>query len=163
MKCFYHTDVDAVASCQLCGKGLCKECAAKYSPCLCDECNITVQQDKKAQKQLKRRSALIDTHTELIKAVITGIICSVIVTYIFGLMSSDDVPMSVSVMFFFLPFGWKLITYVEQWLPGILMSGPVFIIYLCIKFALSMFLGIFCFMYQIIKYVLKLIKASTTK
>jgi hypothetical protein len=29
MKCFYHTNVDAVAVCKNCGKGLCVECATE--------------------------------------------------------------------------------------------------------------------------------------
>lgn len=37
-KCFNHPDQDAVATCQKCGKGLCRECAAKYMPCMCDAC-----------------------------------------------------------------------------------------------------------------------------
>lgn len=35
MKCFSHEDRDAVAYCQHCGKALCRECAEKYTPCLC--------------------------------------------------------------------------------------------------------------------------------
>ena len=38
MKCFNHTDVEAVATCVDCGKSLCKECASKYEPILCDSC-----------------------------------------------------------------------------------------------------------------------------
>ena len=38
MKCFNHVDLDAVATCQVCGKGLCHDCAAKYTPCMCDSC-----------------------------------------------------------------------------------------------------------------------------
>lgn len=29
MKCFNHTEREAVATCQKCGKSLCKECAGK--------------------------------------------------------------------------------------------------------------------------------------
>ena len=29
MKCYYHNDIDAVAICKNCSKGLCKECAAE--------------------------------------------------------------------------------------------------------------------------------------
>ena len=43
MRCFNHEDREAVASCQKCGKGLCKECASKYTPCLCDECFARIQ------------------------------------------------------------------------------------------------------------------------
>lgn len=51
MKCFNHEDREAVASCQKCGKGLCKECASKYTPCLCDECFARIQQQSAQQAQ----------------------------------------------------------------------------------------------------------------
>ena len=38
MKCFYHEDREAVSQCVDCGKFLCKECASKYKPILCDDC-----------------------------------------------------------------------------------------------------------------------------
>ena len=50
MKCFYHEDREAAATCQRCGKGLCRECAAKYTPCLCDECFAALQQEAHAQR-----------------------------------------------------------------------------------------------------------------
>lgn len=38
MKCFYHEDREAVATCQHCGKALCRACASLYTPCLCVDC-----------------------------------------------------------------------------------------------------------------------------
>ena len=38
MNCFHHTQDSAVAQCSDCGKGLCPECAGKYSPILCTPC-----------------------------------------------------------------------------------------------------------------------------
>ncbi len=45
MKCFNHPEREAVATCQKCGKGLCKECAEKHTPCLCDSCAVQIQRD----------------------------------------------------------------------------------------------------------------------
>ena len=53
MKCFNHEDRDAVATCQKCGKGLCKECAAKHTPCMCDDCAARLVQTR--QQQAKNR------------------------------------------------------------------------------------------------------------
>ena len=50
MKCFYHEDREAAATYQRCGKGLCRECAAKYTPCLCDDCYEAIQAENHAQK-----------------------------------------------------------------------------------------------------------------
>ena len=44
MKCYYHEDRDAVATCQHCGKALCKACASRYTPCLCEECARLLQE-----------------------------------------------------------------------------------------------------------------------
>ena len=50
MKCFNHENREAVATCQRCGKGLCRECAGKYTPCLCDDCFEAIQNENHAQK-----------------------------------------------------------------------------------------------------------------
>ena len=50
MKCFNHEDREAVATCQHCGKALCKACASKYTPCLCDECFQALQEEAHAQR-----------------------------------------------------------------------------------------------------------------
>lgn len=46
MKCYFHPEKDAVATCQNCGKSLCKECAEKYHPCLCDDCYKILRQQE---------------------------------------------------------------------------------------------------------------------
>lgn len=38
MKCFYHTDRDAVAQCTVCGKALCAECAHTWDRPVCHQC-----------------------------------------------------------------------------------------------------------------------------
>ena len=38
MKCYNHSDREAVATCKFCGKALCKECADTYNEPMCDEC-----------------------------------------------------------------------------------------------------------------------------
>lgn len=45
MKCFNHKDQEAVATCRHCGKSLCRECAGRYSPCLCDSCFEALRQE----------------------------------------------------------------------------------------------------------------------
>ena len=68
MKCYYHEDRDAVATCQHCGKALCKACASRYTPCLCEECarllqEQAAQQARTAEEDLRQRDryARVDT------------------------------------------------------------------------------------------------------
>ncbi|NHM27196.1 hypothetical protein G7K71_09400 [Desulfofundulus sp. TPOSR] len=41
MKCHVHNDIDAVATCSLCGKGLCSECASIFQPPSCSQCVLS--------------------------------------------------------------------------------------------------------------------------
>ena len=66
MKCFNHEDREAAATCQRCGKGLCRACASKYTPCLCDECFEAIQNEHRAQQAAaveRRRQSRLDKLT----------------------------------------------------------------------------------------------------
>ncbi len=85
MKCFNHTEREAVATCQKCGKGLCKECAEKYTPCMCDTCAEQTRknqqqqaQNKEEQRKQKYKDALVDTRSEFITTVIIGVVLSIV-------------------------------------------------------------------------------------
>lgn len=85
MKCFNHPEREAVATCQKCGKGLCRECAEKHTPCLCNACAVQIQRDQQQQAQNeeerrkeKYKDALVDTRSEFIKAVLVGILVGVL-------------------------------------------------------------------------------------
>ena len=84
MKCFNHTEREAVATCQKCGKGLCRECAEKYTPCMCDTCAAQIQRDQQKQAQSKEdqrtqkyKDALVDTRSEFIKTSVIGILIGI--------------------------------------------------------------------------------------
>lgn len=154
MKCFYHEDREAVATCQHCGKTLCKECASKYNPCMCEECVQILQQEAQIQEDHNQKvqnqkylEALIDTRGEFIKACLIGVVFSVVV----GILGESSDRLFV-MMFFFVPFGWKLITYLQSFMP-ITIFGTLWFwaIWLIIKVVLSMIIGIPAFIYQLIK------------
>lgn len=145
MNCFFHPNSSAVSFCKKCNKGLCKSCASKYNPCLCDECFNNL-----------KKSALIDTHSEFIATIFKGLISAIILTLLFRVLDKNTFDYSLSIIFFFFPFGWALITYIEQYLPTIFMSGPIFFIYLVFKFLFSILIGIPCFLFQVSKYIFKL-------
>ena len=52
--CYNHPDRPAVAQCQRCHKGLCRECADLYSPIVCAECaELYNAEDAKKDKTLR--------------------------------------------------------------------------------------------------------------
>lgn len=160
MKCYYHETDNAVATCQHCGKALCKPCAGKYNPCRCDECFDIQQATIEDNRKTKKKDALIDTNAEFVMAIVKGLIASIAFTLFNNTIYDTATPFLMSIFFFFIPFGWAVITYIEQWLPGLLMSGPLFIVYIILKIVFSMFLGIPSFLYQAVRYVYKITRLS---
>lgn len=60
MKCYYHEDRDAVAQCNVCGKGLCRECADMSNPPICRDCCSEIEVNVKDEaKKLIKRSILL--------------------------------------------------------------------------------------------------------
>lgn len=55
MKCYHHPDRDAVATCSICGKALCKECTDRYSPIMCGSCYEEVRAEYESQESRKKR------------------------------------------------------------------------------------------------------------
>lgn len=164
MECFYHPNVPAAANCVLCGKGLCRECAKRNPQGLCDDCTVQVQNDKAAMRKAKRKNALIDTTGEMIGAIIIGLIAAFLMKLFYNEISPDSSnAVFMSVLAFFIPFGWRLITYIEQWLPGFIVESYIYFIYLGIKLVFSIFVGIPCFIFQIIKFIRGIIKGVKIK
>ena len=119
MKCFYHTDREAIATCQHCGKALCRECAAKYNPCLCDECkSILDAADRQAEsdKRQKYLDALVDTRSEFIHACIAGVVVGLVFYSMFAGGADAGSRVTYFVLGFFVPFGWKLLTYLQSFI-----------------------------------------------
>ena len=173
MKCYFHEDRETVATCKRCGKGLCKECASKYTPCLCDSCFSAIQQEKEAQTQRtesdrKRRhiAALVDTRAEFLKTALVGIALGIFLLYI-RMQSSDVTGMElgdkiVTLGFalglgFCLPFGWNFVTYLQsrigslQFLYYTETGWGVLAIWMVIKITLTLTLCIPALIYQIVK------------
>ena len=169
LKCFNHPEQDAVATCQKCGKGLCRECAEKYTPCLCDSCAALIQQEKQQevknredQRRQKYRSALVDTRNEFIKTALIGIVVGIIFLYIM-VSQENDVPTCIlgMCMGFCTPFGWKFFTYLQSFFPVVIFGTLLFwFIWFWIKLALSIYVGIPTFIYQVIKAILTQRKIS---
>lgn len=157
MKCYYHEERDAVATCKNCGKALCKECASKNNPCMCSECIEKEKNQKIRDKEIKRQQALIDTKAEYITAIIKGILSVIIMRILFQILGIDIYNWYETLMLFFLPFGWAILTYLEQFLPPLFLNGLFYLVYIILKFAFSLIIGIFAFAFQTIKFIIKII------
>lgn len=165
MRCFNHPEREAVATCQKCGKGLCKECAEKYTPCMCDSCATQTQRDrqqqaknKEEQRKQKYRDALVDSRSEFITTTVIGIIVGIV--FLWFMTKSNYAPDESSfvdcVSYFFLgicvPFGWKFLTYLQSFFPlSIFGTFWFWIIYGAVKLILSMIVGIPAFFFQLVK------------
>ena len=165
MKCFNHTEREAVATCQKCGKGLCKECAEKHTPCLCDTCAAQIQQDRQQQAQTKEeqrkekyKAALVDTRSEFIKTAVIGIAVGVFFAWYYSTRKwaggFGDIVGQFCIAFC-IPFGWKFLTYLQSFFPVSLFGTFYFwFIYIVVKVVLSLFVGIPAFIYQLVKTIL---------
>lgn len=146
MKCYYHNEIDAVATCSRCGKSLCKECADKYRPILCDDCFQEIQEENEQAKN----DALIDTRNEWIKSLIFGVISAVIFYLIFEPGNGMQEGMIAALWGFTWPWGFAVLKY-------LLASSPVAIIadgwwWFFVFLIFGLLIGPFAFIYNLIKY-----------
>ncbi len=174
MKCFNHPEREAVATCQKCGKGLCRECAEKYTPCMCDPCagqtrrsQQQLAQNREEQRKQKYKDALVDTRSEFIKTAVIGILIGILCAWFMkgehkGLAFTDYA--GYFILGFFVPFGWKFLTYLQSFFPlSIFGTFWFWIIYGVVKLALSMLVGIPAFLYQLVKTIFTQIKINKLK
>lgn len=169
MKCFNHIEREAVATCQKCGKGLCKECAEKYTPCMCDTCAEQTRknqqqqaQNKEEQRKQKYKDALVDTRSEFIKTAVIGVvIASIYIWYSYHYQQNLNEDNSLGdwvglfFCFFCIPFGWKVLTYLQSFIPISLFGTWWFwLIYIVVKAIFSILVGIPAFIYQLVKTIL---------
>lgn len=170
MKCFNHEEREAVATCQRCGKALCKECASKYTPCLCDGCYNAIQREKQIQAQnaenarkQKYIDSLVDTKEEFKETCMLGIginVIIIVVAVLTALFSGDSIfeyaigMLTYAPFMFAIPFGWKLFSYSQsqEYFPLFILANPLsYVVWLCVKIGLSAVFGIPAFIYQAIK------------
>lgn len=175
MKCFNHTEREAVATCQKCGKGLCKECAEKHMPCMCDTCAAQTQRDqqqqaqnKEEQRKQKYKDALVDTRSEFIKTAVIGIIVGIFFVWQETTHESVDTSfveyVGLFLVAFCIPFGWKFLTFLQSFFPISIFGNFLFwIIYIGVKAILSVFVGIPAFFYQLVKTILTQRKINKLK
>lgn len=166
MKCFNHPEVDAVATCKKCGKGLCHDCAAKYTPCMCDSCAQQEQREKQQRAEKKEedqkqkyRDALVDTRSEFIKTALIGVLIGAIWVFYnwkkYGATWTAGDYVGQFIICIFIPYGWKFLTYLQSFIPLRIFGSFLFwIIYVGVKACLSVLIGIPAFIFQLVKTIL---------
>ncbi len=153
MKCINHPERDAAASCKICGKSLCPECANRFGQipyCLtCEKTRFTELRDElKAELKRLTRAGII--------FMIIGIIC-LIAAVAAALGSEPDFFSKSGLSFicililylllapyalFSIPFGWSTLNKITS---DLFLFLPIvgWLIYFLIKFILSFYVGIF--------------------
>lgn len=53
MQCYNHPDIGAVAQCQACSKGLCRECIDLFNMSICSTCAKVEVEKKKSNAQFR--------------------------------------------------------------------------------------------------------------
>ena len=159
MKCYYHSNRDAVGTCQTCGKALCKECASVYTPVTCGDCHVMIVTKARNEREKAKQDALINTSGEMKKAVIIGVVAGLAISILLS-MNSGNFDFVMAAFYFFvgfgLPFGWSLISHI---IPNVIGRGyhatiSMTIIYI-VKFLLSAMFGIPAFIIQMVLLVTK--------
>ena len=176
MKCFNHEDREAVASCQKCGKGLCKECASKYTPCLCDECFARIQQQSAQQAQAaeenrKRKyiASLTYTRGEFFKTCLYGVLLAggLLAFTAMGETPFEQIWKDFKITWpylFCIPFGWRVTGAFKQNAPLALLNNTwAMLAFYGVQIAIAFTLGIPCFIYMFVKMLLAQRKLSKTK
>ena len=158
MKCFYHEDRDAVATCKNCGKFLCKTCAEAHTPCLCEDCFDLLRREKvqrvRTQEQQRRQKyvdALVNTRSEFFRTCVIGVVLSGLLTILVTSGGGLELTqlLTFGLLFFFIPFGWKLLTYFQSFFPVAIFGTLGFwAIWILVKGLISIFVGIPAFLYQ---------------
>lgn len=139
MNCYFHSNQHAVAQCVDCCKGLCQQCASKYSIPICDDCNK------------KRR---INERISYIKPLVVCLILYII-GYHLEIMGPDRAFDAYMLMCAYA--GWK---FINRFCPSVFMwfSLRAMFMYYLFKLGISMFIGFFATPFYIAYCVYKLVR-----
>lgn len=154
MKCFNHTNIDAVATCVDCGKSLCKTCASKYEPILCDECAQT-RTNNYNESQHAYKNSMKGSIAVSIILFIVGFIIPIAAYGEFNIGSSLGMAYCLAGF----PYGWRALNKIT---PDIFLFLPLvgWLIYFGIKAFLAIIVGWIAMPIQIIRKIIEIKKIS---
>ena len=150
MKCYLHNDRDAVATCKQCGKSFCRECSDSMVRGLCSDCVAEENAYAEQEKVNAKREALVDTKKEYLTTAIKGVIAATLWTFfIVSQQGFSFTELGTIFMVFTIPFGYRMITYLESFVKVLLfLPIVVWVFYVVLKIIAAALLGIPCFIYQ---------------
>ena len=162
MKCFYHTNRDAVSQCPKCNKGLCKECLNSEGN-LCRDCEL------EEQEQLKEEAAASEKEKEVkMRKKSYYILASLVGFFIFGFIvlspiNSFDQFLQVLIFTFCfgsMPSGWRIMTRITQnkiipdtFSDRVVVNPSAVIGFYLLKFLFGSALGFVALIYEIYEVV----------
>lgn len=173
MNCCFHPEREASAYCVRCGKGLCSDCAEKYSPPVCASCangsNSANAVKNDVISHFKHNiiggiiGLLIGFIPSLLLIAISGAASSMGMENVFGngevsvglgTMISATIPFTLSCVYIgaALPSGWKSLWKINK---SYFLIVPIagIILYFAIKGDIAMVVGIVAFPVDIYKYI----------
>lgn len=160
MKCYNHPERDAVAMCNVCGKFLCKECADKHNPIMCDDCyEKSLQQEQAAESGIQSQADTSATQPtpvlyEIGKFLVLAVAGALLVWLFYDVIDNGGQQMGAIHYFtlFFVPFAFN----------GVRYFGGSGCLMLILKFILAWYLGVLFFIWEVIKIGRRLrLEAST--
>ena len=113
------------------------------------------QQARTAEEDRRQRylSALVDTRSEFIRTCVSGVVTALLLGYLFASCDTPGAELALcAAMAFFIPFGWKLITYLQSFMPLTIFGTLWFwVFWALVKGTISILIGIPAFLYQLVK------------
>lgn len=133
MNCYNHIDQPAVGTCIDCGKGLCSECAHKYTDPICDSCNLN--RIRKEKSEMIKRWGII-------------LIVAFIITIFYYNISEDKSSLTAFSLIgtFYsgigIQYGWRALNSIT---PSMFLVLPIvgWFIYFVVKAVISGLIGFF--------------------
>ncbi len=152
MNCNNHTEVVAVATCNECNKGLCKECANIYTIPICTECNDRLKSQEKFS---------------IYKSIGISIFCGILF-WIFApklglfMENGKELTLGIHLLQFYagagIIWGWNILTRITP--SGWILSIYAWILLWIFKFFISMIIGMFVLPVVLCIYLYRYIKLS---
>ena len=156
MKCYNHPDRDAVSTCTVCGRGLCKECTDLYEPVMCEKCRLESvekeQQETKALIQRKKKDLRSDIIFSFISLVIGFFIA-------WGVSRFFDGPLDYQLYNWYYLFVFTL-PFALRVRRSLIVAGCIMPI---IVFFIACAISPICFLYGVIDNVMFTIRYSSNK
>lgn len=161
MNCYFHPNEPAVATCKECGKGLCRACAGKYDPPLCDACfeKLIQRHENKVRRQKEEAIEELreDRQSDVKYLLISAI--TFVVGLVAGWVASGQLytGIGIGLLTVVIPAGWSALNRIT---PDVFLILPVvgWAIFFFVKLILSVAVGTYWAPVKIIRTIIRVFK-----